>query len=98
MATGNRINNTPTIFAGIEVEETSTELAKANEVRNGLQIVNASANVVYLALGKAGEQKKGIYLAASGGSWDGMIGPYVWSGSVFAVAGAAKSLVTVTEV
>lgn len=98
MATGDRINSPPSIFAGIEVEEASTELAKANESRSGLQIVNASAAVVYLALGKAGEQKKGIYLAASGGSWDGMIGPYLWTGSVFAVAGAAKSLVTVTEV
>jgi hypothetical protein len=98
MPTGNRVNNTPTIFAGIEVEESSTELAKANENRNGLQVVNASTAIVYVALGKTAEQKKGIYLAASGGAWDGMIGASLWTGAVNAIAPAAKSFVTVTEV
>ena len=90
--------NVATKATNVEVEEASTEIIAANENRNGLELVNTSTQPVYLGLGKAGEAKKGILLTANGGSWDGLIGPMLWTGSVFGAAGGAKSIVTVLEV
>lgn len=92
---GNKIN-TLTTSGNVEVEESSTKVLEANENRLGTQFVNASTASIYLGLGKAAETKKGIFLAANG-SWDGRIGPMVWTGTVFAIASAAKSILTVIE-
>jgi hypothetical protein len=93
---GNKVNTTQ--FTGkVTVKNTSTEVVKANENRNGLEIVNVSANSIYLTCGGAASSEEGIFLAASGGSWNGQIGPMVWAGSVFGIA-SGNSNVTVTEV
>ncbi len=87
----------PTVTS-VEVEEASTEVLKENLSRSGAEFVNSSTSSIFLMLGKAAELKKGIFLTASGGSWNGMVGPMVWTGSVFAIAGGAKSFLTVVEV
>ncbi len=81
----------------VEVEESSTEVVASNEQREGLEVVNDSTAKVYLKLGAAAVLHEGLYLAP-GGSWDGKLGPIVWYGSVFGIATAAKSVVTVSEV
>lgn len=81
----------------VEVAETSTEIVAEKEAREGLEIVNDSTAKVYLKLGAAAALHEGLYLAP-GGSWDGRVGPIVWYGSVFGIATAAASVVTVSEV
>jgi hypothetical protein len=82
----------------VKVKTTTTAVVAANLNRNGLEIVNESANSIYLQLGKAAVAEEGLFLAASGGSWNGMVGPMVWTGSVFGLAATAESNVTVAEV
>lgn len=82
----------------VKVKTTSTEVVKENLGRNGLEVINEGANSIYLNLGKAAVSEEGIFLAASGGSWNGMIGPIVWTGSVFGLAASAETNVTVAEV
>jgi hypothetical protein len=95
---GNKTNETVT-HGNVEVEESSTEVVKQNLGRYGLELINESSHAMNLGLGKAAEAKKGIFLAASGGSWNGQVGTMQWTGSVFAIAqGAAKQILTVIEV
>jgi hypothetical protein len=82
----------------VKIKTTSTEVVKENLARNGLEITNQGANSIYLSLGKAAVAEEGIFLAASGGSWNGMIGPIVWTGSVFGLAASTETNVTVAEV
>jgi len=94
---GDKVNKTQT--AGkVKVKETSTEVLKANENRSGSQYVNASAFPVYLQLGKAAVAEEGIFLVKEGGSWNGMIGPLVWTGKVFGIAVGGEAPLTVIEV
>ena len=95
---GNKIGEVH--FQGnVEVEKTSTKVVAANENRNGLELVNESTAAIYLSLGtKAAEEKKGIFLAKEGGSWNGQVGPIVWTGEVLAISPSAKSILTVVEV
>jgi hypothetical protein len=79
------------------VESASKEVLKANENRNGCQFVNISSNAIYLGLGKTAKAEEGILIAKEGGSWNGMIGPMVWTGSVTAIA-SSNSTLTVVEV
>ncbi len=81
----------------VEVAEASTEIVASNEQREGLEVVNDSTAKIYLKLGAAAVLHEGLYLAP-GGSWDGRVGPIVWYGSVFGIATAAASVVTVSEV
>jgi|ERR1035441_9362047 hypothetical protein len=82
----------------VKVKTTTTEVVAANENRNGLEIVNEGANSIFLQLGKAAVLNEGIFIAASGGSWNGMIGPVVWAGSVFGIAETAETSVSLAEV
>lgn|SRR6185312_6341508 len=69
------------------VPTTGVLLLPANEARLGCQFVNIGANAVILYL--ADQRKSGVpavWLAASGGAWDGRFGNLLWSGNVFAVA------------
>lgn len=94
---GNRVNEA-LASAKVKVKTTSTEIVKENSSRNGLEIVNEGANSIYLNLGKAAVSEEGIFLGASGGSWNGMVGPMVWVGSVFGIAASAETNVTLAEV
>ena len=81
-----------------EVEVTSTEIVAANHPeRNGIEIVNQSGGKVWLGFGKAAVESEGMYLAPGGGSWNGEVSKMVWTGSVFGIASAAKSIVTFVE-
>ena len=81
----------------VKVKTTTTEVVKENLQRNGLEIVNEGASNIFLNLGKAAVSEEGLFLAPSG-SWDGRIGPMVWTGSVFGIAPGGETSVTVAEV
>ena len=81
----------------VKVKTTNTEVLAANEQRNGSQFVNEGANSIWLELGGAAVELNGILLK-EGGSWNGMIGPMVWTGSVFGIAPAGETNLGVIEV
>ena len=56
-ARGNTVSSVQT-STGVEVGTSSVEVLKANETRNGTEIVNSSSVAIYLSLGKAAEAKK----------------------------------------
>lgn len=92
-------NKTNVLKKGIkvEVEESSTEIAAADENREGIEVINDSGAKIYLGFGTAAILHTGAYLAP-GGTWDGKNGGGpIWYGSVFGIATAAKSVVTVWE-
>lgn len=96
-ATANHTNAT-NFIGKVEVEATTTTVRGENESRLGIEVINASANVIYLGLGGNAKEKEGIYLAPNGGTWDGRVGQMVWTGSVTAICSVAKSVLTVVEV
>jgi len=96
--TGNKANILTSAGPKVEVEGASTAVVAENLAREGLELVNASTASIYLELGGAAVLKQGIFLASGGGSWNGMVGPMVWTGSVNAIATAANSVLTVREV
>jgi hypothetical protein len=79
------------------VKTTSTEVLPANLGRQGLSIVNTGTTNMYLGLGKAAVLKEGILLEP-GGSWDGVDGDELWTGSVFGIAETGQESATVIEV
>lgn len=95
---GDKINEVE-VSTKVKVKETSTEVRAENKARNGLEIVNESTGKIFLKLGAAAVAEEGLYLAP-GGSWDGRIGPILWTGSVFGISasGAGENNITVTEV
>ena len=84
----------------VSVATTTTAVVAANSTREGIQITNSDAtNIVYLQLGSGSAVlKEGIYLAPKGGTWDGLIGPAVWTGAVQGIAESGTCVVTVAEV
>lgn len=74
----------------------SSAVVAANEARRGLRIGNDSANTVWLGLGNAAVVGSDVAIPA-GGSWDGLVGRVVWTGSVTSIA-TVESNLTVTEV
>jgi hypothetical protein len=71
----------------------------SNTARLGLLLVNSGANAVILYL--ASSQRPGVvavYLAASGGSWNGLLGNVLWCGNVAAVALTAPSTLAGGEI
>src|SRR5580693_8702503 len=97
---GNKVNEvTSASPKKVKVKHSgSTEVLKENANRNGLEIVNQGANSIWLELGAAATEEAGIFLAASGGSWNGMVGPMLWTGPVNAIAATAETNMTVVEV
>ena len=79
----------------VKVKTTTTVVIAENLQRQGLEVVNGSSQPVYLYPGKAAVEGEGMYLAANGGSWNGIIGGMVWTG---AVNGIAKEEVTIQVV
>lgn len=97
--TGNKVNEvTATSPARVKVKTTTTSVLAENANRTGSQYVNEGANSIFLELGTTAVLKKGIFLAASGGSWNGMIGPMVWTGPVAGIAETAETELAVVEV
>lgn len=95
---GNKVNEqASTSPKKFTVPNTSKEVLKANANRVGTEWVNQSVNSIWLELGGAAKENEGIFLAASGGTWNGMVGPMVWTGAVFAIAPAGNSILTVVE-
>ena len=67
----------------------------ANEGRLGLTLVNSGANPIILYL--SDQRRYGVpcvWLAASGGAWDGRLGNLAWAGNVYAVAQIGASSLT----
>jgi len=96
---GNTTNELQATSPGkVAVKTTNTEILKENTARNGLEVVNAGGNAVYLNFGKAATIETGLMLGASGGSWDGHLGGLVWRGSIFGIAPGGEVNITVTEV
>jgi hypothetical protein len=73
--------------SGLAVPTTGVLVFPANEARIGCTLVNMGANaaLVYLS-DQARQGAPTIWLAANGGSWDGMFGNVTWAGNIFAVA------------
>ena len=79
-------------FAALAVPTAGVLALAANEARLGMLLVNTGSNAValYLSdLARAGVPV--VWLAASGGAWDGRLGSLLWSGNVFAVAQTGAS-------
>lgn len=64
-----RSSLTPLASANVSCGATTTALVSANEQRKGLVVINTGSNPIYLGLGENAVLSKGIYLAASGGTW-----------------------------
>lgn len=97
--TGNKVNAVQsTSPKKIKVKTTTTEVLAENLNRSGSEYVNEGANSIFLELGAAAVLQNGIFLAASGGTWNGMVGPMVWTGSVFGIAETAETNLSVVEV
>lgn len=78
------------------VGNTSTEVIPANTARKYLVIVNASDEAVYLGIGVAAESNKGVYLAATGGSFE-MITANLSPEIVYGICASGSKNVTVQE-
>ena len=73
----------------------------ANQARLGGRIVNTGTNAIVLYLTERAVPVVGVpavYLAASGGAWDLLLGNVLWCGNVSAVAQTGASTLTVAEV
>lgn len=79
------------------VTSTSAEAVAANASREALSIVNIGTADVYLGLGAAALDNKGIVLLANGGSWDGLISGKLWTGQVRAKTASGTSTLAVQE-
>lgn len=99
---GNKTNEqtaeSTTKVGRVKVKTTTTSVLAENQARLGAQFVNEGANSIFLELGTTAVLQKGIFLAASGGSWNGMVGPMVWTGPVAGIAETAETSLTVIEV
>jgi len=93
----NEVRKTDTsTIAQVAVGVASTAVLAANANRIFAELVNDSANVIYLALGAAAVMNRGIRLNANGGSFEiGLTNLY--TGAVKAIAGVAASNLTVSE-
>jgi len=93
----NEVRKTDTsTIAQVSVGVASTAVLAANANRIFAELVNDSANVIYLALGAAAVMNRGIRLNANGGSFEiGLTNLY--TGAVKAIAGVAASNLTVSE-
>lgn len=80
------------------VTSTSAEAVATNSSRTGISIVNVGASDVFLGLGAAAEDNKGICLKANGGSWDGLISGRLWTGQVRAKTASGTSTLAVQEI
>ena len=81
------------------VATTNTLEVAANDARKYLLLVNASAtHPMYLGIGVAAEDGKGIYLAAAGGSFE-MITSNLSNEAIYAMcpAGGGSEVMTVQE-
>jgi hypothetical protein len=80
---------------GLAVPSTGVLAFPANEARLGMSIVNSGSSPVILYL--SDQARRGVpcvWLAASGGAWDGRYGNLDWAGNVFAVGqGGSSTLV-----
>jgi hypothetical protein len=95
---GNKVNEVQSAVQKVKVKTTTTTIVAENHPsRNGLTIVNTGSQNVWLGFGKAAVENEGALLTP-GGSWNGMHGPLVWTGSVTGIAPAGETSVTVTEV
>jgi hypothetical protein len=81
----------------ITVKEASVQLLPANPARLGMEIIDRGEKAVRLALGEAAKQKHGLWLAATGGSWNGQLSGALWLGSVAAICDAGETAVAVVE-
>lgn len=82
----------------VKVKTTTTAVLAENVERAGAEYVNEGANSIFLELGAAAVLQQGIFLAASGGSWNGMVGPLVWTGAVNGIAETAETNLSVVAV
>jgi hypothetical protein len=86
-------------FAALQVPTTGVLALAANEARLGMSLINTGANAITLYL--SDQARSGIptiWLAASGGAWDGRLGNIAWAGNVFAVAQTTASTLAGGEV
>lgn len=79
-----------------DVGASSTEVIPANPARKYLIIVNASNEAMYLGIGVAAEQDKGVYLAATGGSFE-MITANLSPEIVYGICASGTKNATVQE-
>ena len=75
----------------------SALICPANKARTGLFIVNDSAIVVYISLGRAAAVNAGIRLNATGGSLE-INKANLWRGDVYAIAVSGTPNLTVQEI
>jgi hypothetical protein len=86
-------------FDGLAVPTTGVLALVANEARLGLSLINTGANAIILYLSDhRGPGLPAVWLAASGGAWDGRVGNLAWAGNVFAVAQTGASTLAGGEV
>lgn len=80
----------------VKIKTSSTAVLPQNLNRNGLNLLNDSANNIYISLEETAELHKDLILFP-GGSWDGIISGKLWLGQVNGIA-ASESNLLVTEV
>jgi hypothetical protein len=73
----------------VSVGVASAEEIPANPSRSALEVVNNSDADVSLGLGEAAVVNRGLVLKAGGGSWNGMVGEWLWTGAVHMIHGGA---------
>lgn len=84
----------PSHALGTATDGTVTWLKVKPGLRQGLAIVNASTNAVYLSVASSAEEGKGIYLSGQGSAWEPNHTP---QGRITAIAGSDSNLVTGVE-
>jgi hypothetical protein len=75
----------------------SVTILAANQLRKGMEIVNAGLVAVRLALGQPATAKHGLLLSGGGGTWNGLLSNALWTGSVTAITEAGETTVAVVE-
>lgn len=71
---------------GVAVAVNSGVILDQNPRRIGLSLINVGSNGCTIGLGSVAKQYEGIYLAANGGEWDGIISKVLWIGALSAIA------------
>lgn len=89
---------TASTAATAAVTSSSAEAVATNASRRGISVVNIGAADVYLGLGAAAQDNKGITLLANGGSWDGLISGVLWTGQIRAKTASGTSTLAVQEI
>jgi hypothetical protein len=98
--TGNGSDAAP-VGTGTATAPINGQILPPNEGRLGGQIVNIGTNPVILYLTARPVPLPGIpaiFLAASGGAWNFLLGNLLWCGNVSAVGQGGTSTLTVAEV